>query len=170
MIRLTHKAQVLLTSQIRLFFVASFLCLSVFTFSGCSNSQHAGGTAEGVVTFNGAPLPNAQLMFAATAEGGRAAYAQTDENGYFEAYTHRSFKGIAPGEYIVTVEAYVIPPGGFTPDGKTIENGLSAIPLKYSYPKQSGLTLTVEKDAPTVAKFDLVGEAPAEPKEFKMNG
>lgn len=164
------KTQLLLTSQFQSLLVASVLGLFVLSFSGCSGSQDAGGTAEGIVSFNGEPLANARLMFSATGEGGRAAYGQTDENGYYEAYTHRSFIGIAPGEYVVTIEAYVIPPGGFTPDGKTIENGLSAIPLKFSFPKQSGLKLTVLADGPTEANFDLVGEAPSEPEEFKMNG
>ncbi|MEP3480825.1 MAG: carboxypeptidase-like regulatory domain-containing protein [Fuerstiella sp.] len=169
MICRTYKIQPSLALQIQRFVVASVLSFTVIIFTGCSDSQHAGGTAEGVVSFNGEPLANAELTFSATAEGARAAYGMTDENGFFKAYTHRSFEGIAPGEYIVTVDAYKVPPGGFTPDGKTFESGLSAIPRKYAFPKQSGLTLTVLTGEPTVANFDLVGEAPTEPEEFKIS-
>lgn len=141
--------------------VLSALCLAA---AGCGSEESAGPSLTGTVTFNGEPLPNANLTFEPDGTGGSTAYGRTDENGVYTTHTGRSLAGIAPGRYNVGVEAYVIEPGMFDAQGNYVENGQFAIPKEYANPQQSGLWVEVTADGENVADIPIEGVAPAGPE------
>ena len=59
------------------------------------------GTVTGVVTFNGKPLPNAEISF--EPKGKRFSFGTTDEEGRYEMKYIRDEKGVAVGESVVRI-------------------------------------------------------------------
>lgn len=98
---------------------------------GCSNSapaplQQQTVPAKGTVTYQGRPVPGAELTFHSEnpAESG---FGLTNARGEFRCLSNESGNGIAPGDYVVSITCRAI-----------------SIPLKYADPESSPLTVTIE--------------------------
>jgi hypothetical protein len=132
----------------------------VFTSTGCTDSGPPGPKqlpvfpSGGKVTYQGNPLPNADVSFQHK-EGSATATAKTDAQGSFTLSTYGDKDGAPAGAYRVTVAVSAVqeiepgvlapePPGGFK----------SPIPAQYGNPETSGLTA----DIPEGGKQDLVIE------------
>ncbi|MDO4557439.1 MAG: hypothetical protein Q4C47_00535 [Planctomycetia bacterium] len=124
--------------------------------------------AEGVVLYNGDPLPWAAVTMVPITSGStaggetfsRPSAAVTDGNGFFRLQTLGE-PGTLPGEYCVRVARQVPNEGPGTlrkwkemrrtgaPDPMPEEEVLdvvSVLPEKYDDPRKSGLTVTVGED------------------------
>ncbi len=128
--------------------VGLFLLVLCFAIAGCGRGgEIAGPQATGSVTLDGSPLTQGDLKFFPTGNGSSAQAALNSE-GKFRVNTAASATGIAPGEYIVTVEAWS--------DSEENEGEpLSLIPLKYTKEKSSGLTITVTEEGPNEFHLEL---------------
>lgn len=77
--------------------------LSLVLLAGCSGEKApATSPVKGTVTYNGASVEGATVVFAPTATG-KPATAVTDAGGHYELSTFGSKDGAPPGEYSVTV-------------------------------------------------------------------
>jgi hypothetical protein len=77
--------------------------LAVVLPAGCSGAKTpATSTVKGTVTYNGAPVDGATVVFAPTSTG-KPATAVTDSSGHYELSTFGSKDGASPGDYTVTV-------------------------------------------------------------------
>ena len=117
---------------------------------GCSDSKISTGYVEGVITFQGAPLPGATISFAPKDAGGQHALGFSDENGVYKLTTEggRDEGGALPGEYLVTiskVNVKVSPVLSEEKNTQPVSKSESAIPVKYNNKASSGLTATVNK-------------------------
>lgn len=75
------------------------------------------GRVSGTVTFQGRPVPLAEVGFEARDEPGRQAFATTGEDGrYTLAYPNG--KGLVPGRYAVKVTRHTLPDGRPLPPGE----------------------------------------------------
>jgi hypothetical protein len=103
---------------------------------------------QGVVLFDGKPLPRAGVLFIAEGSEGRDANGFTDGNGVFRLTTFRPGDGVLPGTYKVVIqysEEAAIPAHLNTPDaiqkalGKTIQPKPPSltIPPIYSQPDRT---------------------------------
>jgi hypothetical protein len=108
--------------------------------SGCSQSDTVPVT--GVLTFNGQPAGQAEVMF--NPKTGRIATGVTDDSGRFALSTAKPNDGALPGEYVVTVGEYYPPdkPPKMPPPGQPLP---SRFPRKYGDPATSPLTVTVNR-------------------------
>jgi hypothetical protein len=81
--------------------------------SGCGGSQ---STVRGQVTFKGAPVPQADLLF--EGEGGAVSVSgRSDDDGtYYLNYPNG--RGMASGRYRVRITQYVLPQGKKLPAGE----------------------------------------------------
>ncbi len=72
---------------------------------GCGESGLDLSSVEGMVTFDGQPLPNAIVNFEPTEGGGeRSSYdGPTDESGHYQLHATASQKGAEPGDYTVHI-------------------------------------------------------------------
>lgn len=107
--------------------------------AGCGS--HA--TVAGTVTLDGAPLPNATVVFTPADGGGAPAYGTTGPDGRF-TLSVGSEVGLPPGEYAVGVSATGPPPAN-----SDLPPALLT-PAKYRDGKTSGLKETVGPGANTV--------------------
>ena len=144
--------------------LAAVLAPLLLAAAGCGGGESAGPSLTGTVTFNGQPLPDANLTFEPDGPGGATAYGRSDENGVYTVHTGRSLEGIAPGKYNVGVEAYTIQPGMFDAAGNYVENGQLAIPKSFTSPKTSGLFVVVTEAPDNTADIPIEGEAPTAPE------
>jgi len=141
------------------------LVLATVGLAGCGGGDghpdrvDAGGT----VTYNGAPVAGAQVVF--RVKGGHAATGVTGDDGRFELSTFGQQDGAIPGVHIVTVikmakvetgdassdpsnantmeEAVAASETDDSPDdGPT---GKSLIPVRYGNPETAGLEFTVSE-------------------------
>lgn len=110
-------------------------------FGGCGGSNNE-ATVQGVVTLDGAPVPEGSISFVPST-GGAQAYAMSDDSGNYEVYTGRE-AGIKPGEYRVTVVARERPKVNQTESGGPAPAGASITPRWYASPETSGLTFDVK--------------------------
>jgi hypothetical protein len=113
--------------------------------SGCSGKASAGAEATGVVTLDGAPLPNVLVSFYPTG-GGSSAFATTDSEGKFTVSTSGAETGLAPGDYVVTVT-----PG----DSADSTESVSPVPEKYSTEKTTDLKISVSEGEGNDLKIEL---------------
>ncbi|HVA51244.1 MAG TPA: carboxypeptidase-like regulatory domain-containing protein [Pirellulales bacterium] len=123
---------------------------------GCS-SQKGPATAKvsGVVTYKGAPVEGATVVFAPPG-GGRPGTAVTDAQGHYELSTFGDKDGAIPGDYKVTVQKTKTE--GSIPDlsqeemndrqmrGETIPGPITVnlLPEKYISPTTTDLNATVK--------------------------
>jgi hypothetical protein len=116
---------------------------------GCTQSDTVPVT--GVVTFNGQPADQAEVMF--NPKTGRIATGVTDGNGRFTLSTAKPNDGALPGEYIVTLGEYypADKPPKMPPPGQPLP---SRFPAKYGDPATSPLTATVERGKKNDFQFD----------------
>ena len=68
---------------------------------GCGSDRPDIGYVTGAVTFNGKPLPNAEISF--EPKGKRFSFGRTDEQGRYEMKYIRDEKGVAVGECVVRI-------------------------------------------------------------------
>lgn len=80
---------------------ALFLTVLLPLTLGCGSDRPDMGTVTGTVTFNGKPLPNADISF--EPKGKRFSFGKTDEEGRYEMTYIRDVKGVAVGECIVRI-------------------------------------------------------------------
>jgi len=122
---------------------------------GCGTNGPELAPVEGVVTFRGRPLVEAEVMFVPR-QGGRPAVGRTDSQGRFQFTTFRERDGAPVGEYDVTVAKCApdaIPPAPSLPSGIVPPaNPISIvgpvmhkwlIPERYANAKTSRLSATV---------------------------
>lgn len=86
----------------RLVRLASLAAVAFIAAGGCSGSDLPElASVSGVVTLDGAPHPNAHVIFSPAQ--GRPAEAVTDSNGKYELYYLPGVKGAEPGQYTVSI-------------------------------------------------------------------
>src|SRR5688572_7293366 len=85
---------------------------------GCGGNSHGLDLApvEGTVTFRGAPLPNAQVVFLPDVAGQLPASGVTDNKGHYRLMTIKPGDGANLGKHRVTVTARV--PDRELPEGE----------------------------------------------------
>lgn len=164
----------------------SLLALVAVSFVGCSGKGLKGLVpAEGVVTFNGEAVEGATVVFSPKQIGGEnsgSATATTDKNGKFKMTT-RSFAGIFPGDYRVTITKDRVEGGPtleqaqLSPDEyKKIEADIPPqvtireLPAIYADMNASGLDTTVPAGGVKDLNFALEGEADLTPIESSAGG
>lgn len=134
--------------------------------TGCGQSGNDGITQTlvpmtGIVTMNGQPLANANVLF--TPRGstvGQGAYGTTEVDGTYEL-KHRSEKlGIEPGEYTVTITKMTQKDGSPIPDGKSAADveAVQVIPPSFSDPTSGNPALQVSvSQSGGALNFDISG-------------
>jgi len=151
-------------------------------FSGCSKSRLKGlVAAEGVVTFNGAPVEGASVLFAPKSIGTEAASATatTDKDGKFKLTTLDPGDGVYPGEYYVTVIKDRVEGGPTLEDAKLSHDEYQAkeaagefkqvtireLPATYADMNTSGLIETIPPEGKKNITLALEGEVDLTPIE-----
>lgn len=86
----------------------SLFSASLLAFAGCGGDAPVGGPeglipVTGMITLDGAPVPNANITFTPKREGGTST-GYTDEQGQYELYFGPSAKGAVEGEHVVTID------------------------------------------------------------------
>jgi hypothetical protein len=124
-------------------------CLMI---AGCGRSELRTVPVKGKVSYNGKPVAKAMVKFEpASAQKSRPAMGTTDDDGNYTAGTTATAKGLMPGEYKVSILAYLPPPAG-----KKADIGPLAIPKRYTDVNSSGLTASIgESDSSKVIDFEL---------------
>ncbi len=105
---------------------------------------------RGIVTLDSKPVEGAAVMFMPN-EGGRPATGITDERGEFDLQTEAPGDGALLGQHAVTVTlqettGLMADPDGLS--GDIAPGGIRVkwfVPQRYSNPKTSNLTATVER-------------------------
>lgn len=118
--------------------------------AGCGGDL---GYVSGTITMDGAPLPNARVMFYPQNEGAGSA-GRTDKNGYYELYLGRSGKGAVKGEHLVQISTGD-EGGGYGDDGSENRGSRETVPAKYNV--RTELTATVNGGSNSI-DFDLNSE------------
>ncbi|MBA2115213.1 carboxypeptidase-like regulatory domain-containing protein [Bremerella alba] len=115
------------------------------TFVGCSETGPASGFVQGVVTLDGAPLPNAELAF--YPEQGRASQGVTDESGHYSLMFTYDTPGCLPGNHEVMITTRRL---------ESEEQGAMLLPERVprKYRKRGELTAAVEPGENEI-NFDL---------------
>lgn len=128
----------------------ALLVLFVFWIAGCGDGGPKLMKAGGVVTYNGAPLAEADVVFVPDA-GGQPSIGRTDKEGRFTLQTTGK-PGAPLGDHKVSVTAVrqkrAVPPGeavGMTSE-QIYANHETLIPVKYNNLISSGLSATVTDD------------------------
>lgn len=119
--------------------------------AGCGGGAK-GNTVRGKVTYKGAPVEGASVIFHPKGQAGPGVVrpaAVTAADGTFTLKTAGE-EGAPPGEYDVTIMWEKPPPGGWV--GEDRQDALGG---KYSRPGKSGLTATVNPGDTEVPPFDL---------------
>lgn len=122
--------------------------------AGCGSSTMV--PVRGVVTLDDQPVEGAAVMFMPNG-GGRPATGITDKDGNFNLQTEASGDGALLGEHAVTVTLQETTGVMADPDGLSGDiapGGIQIkwlVPQRYSNPKTSNLTVTVERGMEPVA-------------------
>jgi hypothetical protein len=117
--------------------------------TGCGGGSKTSPTT-GRVTYNGKPVPNANVSFTPAEGANRAATGLTDSDGRFTLGTFSTSDGALPGKYRISVIAHgpnrPLKPGetGSGMPGETMP-GDPIIPVKFFAPDTSGLTHEVKR-------------------------
>jgi hypothetical protein len=130
---------------------AAYMIVAVlFSLSGCTKTDTIPVT--GLITLNGQPAENTEVMFNPQGPG-RLATGHTDAGGRFKLSTAKPDDGAMPGEYVVTLgEHYgdkapaLPPPGQFLP---------MRFPQNYGDPGKSPLKAHVERGAKNDFQFEI---------------
>jgi hypothetical protein len=115
--------------------------VALAAFNGCSHSIDSIPAemipVEGMLTYHGQPVPEAQLIFRGD-EPSEPAFAVTDFNGKFQCMTNDSSAGMPPGEYVVTISSTRV-----------------GIPGKYAAEESTPLRVTVEETGANQLRLEL---------------
>lgn len=122
---------------------------------GCGGNSLDTVPAEGVVTFEGEPVPKITVVFMPEGGRGQIAKGTTDAEGKFSLQTRSPGDGAMVGDYSIAFQ--------YTPDEPPDMPGfpgakpvVSPLPQKYADTASSGVTATIESDASeNVFNFDL---------------
>ena len=141
--------------------------LAVIVIAGCSGGNDGPKLAKcsGTVTYQGKPLPNAQLLFipqeVVAAKSAFTARAVTTAEGHYRLGTMSDGDGVVPGKYQVSITAR----GPGKPIPSDVNPGLDAseaflpgpplIPEKYFRPETSGLTVEIPAGGTSAQDFRL---------------
>ncbi|MDR2168778.1 MAG: DUF4198 domain-containing protein [Planctomycetaceae bacterium] len=134
----------------------------VICFTGCQKGIRV-EMVEGVVTFDGKPVADADVSFTPKTEGaGVPALGKTDANGAYRLTSSQGGKfgkGAVAGEYEVRVTKYidldyVAPVNPQIGDEAPLAKPKHHLPEKYANVKTSELTATVKKGNNTI-NFNL---------------
>jgi len=148
--------------------------------AGCNSGGTSTVPASGTVTYNGAPLDGADVVFVSSAADGHNASARTDAEGKFTLKTYVNPddqpEGIAVGEYTVTVTKVAASAGassgggsadpaqqmmemmkaqGFNSSGEGPAGAKALVPAKYADAKSSDLKVTISEGGNTDIKLEL---------------
>jgi hypothetical protein len=135
----------------------------LFTLVGCNGSSVIKTDAvEGVITYKGNPVANANISFSPVSEDGSPAYGRTDPQGKYKLQTLRGAvdQGTTPGKYVVIINKSENVPTGkkeIDPDGKEVDvmTSKSLLPTVYSSATTTPLKATVVSGK-NVFNFDLM--------------
>ena len=129
--------------------VSGMACLLAVLLGGCANPGPKTAPVKGAITYAGNAVPHGTIMFQ-PAEG-PAATAEI-KAGVYILKTFKDGDGAVLGNHKVTVIS-LPDQSGLLPENR---NPLPApiVPLKFSFPDQSGLSAAVE-DKQNVINFDL---------------
>ena len=132
--------------------------------TGCG-SHPATGRVSGVVTYEGEPLPHADIRFIPDPIGPRGAIAKTDQAGRYELMYSLDRAGIIPGNYRVVISTRGGPPTE-TPSaepmgtsanpyetelpGMTAGAGTEVLPMRYASSRETVLSAEVVEGANTL--------------------
>ena len=132
------------------------LCVICVLTAGCSSSSGGLQTAPatGVVTYKGAPVPGAVVVFQPASDEGstKPAQTQTGDGGAFSMQTLSNGTqlqdGVMPGEYLVSIRK-IEAPADFTGPPREV------LPRKYGNAKSSGLKASVKNAGENKFEFKL---------------
>ena len=165
----------------------NLVCKTVFismfmAVAGCGQGLPATVAVTGEVTYKGAPVEGANVVFgrgSRSVQLGEIAISKTDSNGRFEMVSHfggqASKPGVVPGEYRVTVSKYIPPPnmtmaqyeklasaakkagetGEMVPVDKQPPPLVDMFPPQYAVSDKSNLKANVTPVGPNNFKFAL---------------
>jgi hypothetical protein len=123
---------------------------------GCNRSGLDLAPVEGVVTFNGAPVENAGVLFMPAA--GPFAMGTTDADGKFTLVT-ANHAGALVGEHRVAISKTETLSKQYPGERYPRYSTKTFIPERYSTPSTSDLTATVTNDGDeNNFKFELTGK------------
>jgi len=106
---------------------------------------------SGIVTYRGAPVEGAQVMF--TSPNARSATATTDAEGRFELTTFDTSDGAVEGKHRVTITKTERVPGA-DPNNPYADTR-HLLPTKYSNPAKTPLSATIVDGGETDLTFAL---------------
>ncbi|MDR3198865.1 MAG: carboxypeptidase-like regulatory domain-containing protein [Planctomycetaceae bacterium] len=143
-----------------LFLFSLFLLLTAI---GCGKSVLKTEIVMGKVTFNGAPLANANIKFFPVSSGeAQPSYAITNEAGEYKLQTLYGAPnaGTTPGDYIVTItKAEMVPTGRKMKDSEGIvseeKKPKLIIPKNYTEIEKSPFKVTVVTHKKNIFDFEL---------------
>lgn len=133
----------------QILFGLSVVCL--FSLVGCGRTGLA--PVEGVVTLDGEPLPDAEVVF--KPDQGRPSVARTDESGRYKLMYTREAAGAAPGHHKVTISTF-IEADDSSADEKIQQGRKETLPAKYN--KQTTLEATLDANGQKDLNFELVSK------------
>jgi hypothetical protein len=130
--------------------------------AGCGSSGPTTIPIRGEVYFNGAPLkdvPQGLVHYIPKSTEGRQASGRLQPDGSFELTTFQKADGVMPGEYDIAVSAYSATAELSRAQveaarGMVAKPGLM-IPEKYTEPKTSGLSDTVDSNHTGFKRIEL---------------
>jgi len=138
-------------------------CLVLVVLVGCGESGPQVVPVSGTVTYNGAPLADATLLF--TPQTGPTSQAKSDASGKFTLVTAQQANGAVAGEHTVLVTKSE-PPKGMTEAqyealvksagaGTELPPRRSVVPEKYSTLQESPLRVTISPAGESDLKVEL---------------
>ena len=127
-----------------LFLVICFVC---FLTIGCGKANRFPGVvpAEGTITYNGAALDDAKLLFypTETRQDNVVTVSQSDSSGHFVLLTNGEVAGAYPGTYKVVVVKSKVTGHRKDEEGNDVPIYTLATPQKYSTEHSTTLEITV---------------------------
>jgi hypothetical protein len=112
--------------------MAAVSLTAVFMSVGCGPSGPALSPAEGTVTLDGRPVPNALVTFAPKDGTGSPSNGLTDAAGNYKLRFNRDRYGVLPGAHNVTVEVEKVSAED-VPEGEPVPEFVP-VPKKYARP------------------------------------
>jgi len=112
--------------------------------------------ASGTITLNGKPLVDAQVVLVPTT-GTTGCSGKSDEKGAFELAAFAPDPGVVPGSYKVMIVKSEIPasPDPNAPESNKAIYAKLLVPVKYTDPEKSGLTVDIPEAGKKDIKFEL---------------
>jgi hypothetical protein len=108
---------------------------------------------NGIVTFDGKPLPGALIVLHPKNGGSTAApapRAQVEKDGSFRFTTYQAGDGAPPGEYVATIAWYKL-----VGQAGDVKAGPNVLPPKYSNPKNSPWQIRVAESPTRLSPMQL---------------